>query len=403
MAQPLTIGMPISSFLPNIGGAEVGLHNIATHLSQRGHRPIIIVSWPHYQALKATYRNLPYKVVPFPPKIWGLFRIAPRIGFLLLDATLAQIHRRFGIDVWHGTIGYPSGVALTHFASKRNLPHIVRCVGDDIQVDHEIGYGMRLDPQIDANIRVWLPKANRLIAITESVAEEYRMLGISNEHITHIPNGVDLERFRTHPLRSTPVRHSYNISPDAFLFLCVGRNHPKKNFDVLLKAFSMMEDHDSHVALVGEGIMSLHQMARDLQILDRVHLIETVRESNKTTNFPQFPSDGLLDLYFTANAFVFPSRLETFGVVLAEAMAAALPIITTDAPGCRDVVRHNQDGISVPANNATALAKAMDKMRANHELRARLSAAALSRASQFSWDAITSSYLALYEELIQEH
>lgn len=67
-----TIAFPISSFLPNLGGMEVGLHNIALRVKQRGYRSIVIAPYPHVRALKKQNWILPYEVIPFPPK-YGLF------------------------------------------------------------------------------------------------------------------------------------------------------------------------------------------------------------------------------------------------------------------------------------------------------------------------------------------
>ncbi len=399
MSDRLTVGMPISSFLPNLGGAEVGLHNIATRLLARGHRPVVVTQTPHYRALRAAGWVLPYTVEAFPPKVWGILRHAPPIGFRILDSAFARIDRRENIDVWHGTIGYPIGVALTHYAAAQGKPHLVRCAGEDIQRDPDIGYGMRLNPKIDAQISRWLPHADRLIAITESVAEEYRSLGIPEAKIAHIPNGVDLERFAVEPDRAQ-VRSSHGISPETFLFVCVGRNHAKKNYGDLLKAVSKLPPNAGSLALVGADVGSLANLVRDLGIADRVHLIEKLSSEKSAKNQAALPSDELIALYRSADAFVFPSRLETFGIALVEAMAAGLPIITTDAPGCRDVVRRDRDGLTVAVGDVEGFSDAMQRVHGDAALRADLSAAARVRAAEFSWDTITDSYLALYRELI---
>lgn len=399
MSEYLTVGMPISSFLPNLGGAEVGLHNIATRLHARGHRPVVIAPAPHCRALRAEGWDLPYAVKAFPPKVWGVLRHAPSIGFRILDSAFARIDRRESIDVWHGTIGYPVGVALVHYAAARGKPHFVRCAGEDIQRDPEIGYGMRLDPKIDAQISRWLPRADRMIAITESVAAEYRDLGIPEAKIAHIPNGVDLGRFSIEPDRAR-VRRTHGISPDTFLFICVGRNHPKKNYRELLKALSKLPPNAGSLALIGAGVGALADYARDLAIANRVHLIETLPGNEPGTERSALPSDGLVALYRSADAFVFSSRIETFGIVLVEAMAAGLPVITTDAPGCRDVVRKGLDGLTVAVGDVDGLSAAMLSVYDDAALRTRLAEAARVRAADFSWDAITDAYVALYRELM---
>ena len=398
-SDSLNVGLPTSSFLPSIGGAEVGLHNIATRLQARGHRPVVVAPWPHVRALRKVSWSLPYPVVAFPPKVWGVLRSCPDAGYFILDRFFEHVRRKFEIEVWHGTIGYPVGAALSHYCTGRDTPCLVRCAGEDIQVDQEIGYGMRLDPRVDTQLRTWLPKADRLVAITQSVAEEYRGIGIADEQIAPIPNGVDLERFEAAPNRSA-VRKAYGISPDEFLFLSVGRNHAKKNFASLVTALAQADLAKSALAFVGQGVSDLAPQVRALGLEDRVHLIETVYGGGVTTDRLRLPSDGLVALYRSADSFVFPSRLETFGIVLVEAMAAGLPVITTDAPGCRDVVRAGRDGLSVAPDDIAGLAAAMRQVRDDDAVRAKLSAAGLARARDFSWDSVTDRYVALYREMI---
>ena len=402
MDSSLTIGMPISSFLPSIGGAEIGLHNIATRLTERGHKPIIITSWRHCRALSTAGWQLPYPVVAFPPKMWGLLHYAPTVAFVMLDNLFARVNRRFKVDVWHATIGYPSGVALAHFAYKRNIPNLVRCVGEDIQIDKTIDYGMRLNSKIDSKLRHWLPKASRLVAISESVAGEYRLMGVPNKKIAYIPNGVNLERFSNASSRAD-TRKKYGISPESFLYLCVGRNHPKKNYNLLLQAFASLSLDCVELAIIGKGATDLAATTQALKIADRVHLVETLYKNRTTKNKLDLPSDELVKLYQSSDVFVFPSRLETFGIVLVEAMAAGLPVITTNAPGCRDVVRGGKDGITVDVDNMAALLSAMRQLRENEILRNQFSRASRNRAAAFSWDGVTTAYLTLYREMIREH
>ena len=68
-----------------------------------------------------------------------------------------------------------------------------------------------------------------------------------------------------------------------------------------------------------------------------------------------FPSIKLSKYYNLSDCFIFPSNLETFGIVLVEAMMAGLPIITSDAPGCRDVVENENHGLIFNGNDYKAL------------------------------------------------
>jgi glycosyltransferase involved in cell wall biosynthesis len=99
---------------------------------------------------------------------------------------------------------------------------------------------------------------------------------------------------------------------------------------------------------------------------------------------------------------VLPSITETFGIVLVEAMAAGLPVITTDAPGCRDIIRKGKDGVMIPAQNPGALAGAMVRLTEDRDLLTNLSRKSLSRAEDFGWDSVVNRYEALYFDLISQ-
>lgn len=403
--MPLNIALPISSFLPSLGGAEVGLHNIAIRLMARGHNPTVIAPAPHLAMLRRASWNLPYPVVSFPPKIWGIMRHAPSIGHALFDAFLTHLQRRHRFDIWHATIGYPVGVNLVRYARTRQaIPHLVRCTGEDIQVDPDIGYGMRLNPEVDRQVRQWLPRADCLVAITESVAREYSAIGAKEAIIARIPNGVDVARFQRSVNRAA-IRNGLGIAPDTTLLLCVGRNHPKKDFDILLQAVERGIDAGTDIAavFVGKGVTELASRISRETARKRILLIEPPASPTQGADALLLPSDRLIDIYKSADAFVLPSRIETFGIVLVEAMAAGLPVITTDAPGCRDVVRAEQDGIVVPVGDVAALSAAILNVAGSPALRDLLSKAARRRADDFSWDTIVDQYIALYGRLIAAH
>jgi glycosyltransferase involved in cell wall biosynthesis len=406
-SRPLTVALPTSTFLPWLGGAEVGLHNIATRLKARGHRPVVILPSPHFHRLRDDGWNLDYEIISFPPKVWGVLRRAPVLGLFWLDRFFAGIEHRYGIDFWHATMGYPTGVAVVHYAKRSDAPHLVRCAGEDIQQNATIGYGARLDPGIDRLVRRWLPQADRLVAITESVAEEYRALGVAEERIVAVPNGVDLARFAqpAQEVDRKALRRELGIDEDCFLFLAVGRHHPKKNFASAIAAAAALKRRSGEggrafaLLLVGDGVPELAEIVEESRAGDVVRLREAITAPPPGgTEALRLPDDRLVAIYRAADAFVFPSLLETFGIVLVEAMAAGLPVITTDAPGCRDVVRGGRDGLTVPAGNEGALSEAMARLLTEPELAGDLSQRARRRARDFDWESVVDRYLNLYEE-----
>ena len=398
----LTVALPTSTFLPALGGVEVGLHNIALRLAERGHTPVVITLASNVRALRRAGTQLPYEVLAFPPKIMTLAQYWPDAACWLLARFFARIQRRHKFDVWHGTVGYPTGVALAQFARDK-IPHIIRCAGDDIQTAPDIGYGMRLDRRIDRLIRDWLPRASHLVAISDTVAEEYQALGVEPERVVRIPNGVDFARF-SHPVDKAAIRRSLGLPTDAFIFLTVGRNHPKKGLSDLIAATAQIDRalrERIAVVIAGPGMEALAEEVANAGLHVCIHLLGPIGLDNQQGKaVPKLPTDDLVALYQMADAFVFPSHVETFGIALVEAMAAGLPVITTDGPGCRDIIDRGAYGDMVAVGDSAALATAMSHMANDEAHAAQLAKMSTRRAQEFDWDTVVDRYIDAYSNTI---
>jgi glycosyltransferase involved in cell wall biosynthesis len=152
------------------------------------------------------------------------------------------------------------------------------------------------------------------------------------------------------------------------------------------------------LAIAGAGVKALAEQAARLGVADYVILVD--HWSTASGAALELPHPGLVDLYRSADVFVMPSLVETFGVVLIEAMAAGLPVITSDSPGCRDVVRHNLDGVVVPPGDASAFAAAMRMLATAPDRRRHLSECSLARAAEFDWGSVVDRYVALYRQVL---
>ncbi len=402
MKKNLIVAMPIGSFLPAQGGAEVGLHNIALRLIEKGHRPIIITSYTHHKLLKKKKWILPYKVISLPPGASSFLELNQKLGFFIYDTYFKYVQWRFEIDIWHVTIGYPLGVAMTHYAKNNKVKYLIRCVGEDIQSIPNINYGMRLNKKKNDIINYYLPKSKNLVAISDSVASEYIKLKIPESSIKYIPNGVDIERF-SKKINRKKIREKYEIHNDTFLFLSVSRNHPKKGFEVLLKSIVLLKkviSSNFKVLFVGKNVSLLKYKVNELGINENVILHDEVKIENNIGNANlQFPSSSLVDIYKMSDCFVLPSLIETFGIVLIEAMASGLPIITTNAQGCRDIIRNGKDGIMVDTNDAVGLSQAMQLMMSS-KIKDKYSSLSYARVLSFSWDNVVEKYIKLYSEIL---
>lgn len=389
------------SFLPKCSGAEIFHHNLATQLVARGHKVVLIIPRKNVVSLALNDWHLPYVLEPFHGNLWSLYKRLPWAGQLVVNQLLNRLQRKHRFDLWHVVMTWPTGVTALHWnGGKNQTPVLLRCAGDDLLVDGAHGIGLRLDLEKDRQIRTELPKAKAVVSLSESITEEYLKLGVSREFIEWIPNAVDLPAFQV-TINRAEVRKRLGIPEDVFLFLSVGRNHPQKDYPTLFQAAGKLREQGGkfHVLIVGRESPKLKNLAKELGLIGAITLLEMSSAPGQV----DFPPALLRDTYLAADAFVMPSRIEGFSTALLEAMAAGLPVLTTDAPGCREFIGEGADGLMVPRGDVEAMARQMGRLLDDAPLREMLTAKSLARAMEFGWPRIVDLYEKLYGKLILEN
>jgi phosphatidylinositol alpha-mannosyltransferase len=204
-----------------------------------------------------------------------------------------------------------------------------------------------------------------------------------------IPNGVQLtEVAPADPPRRDRAEGADGEDPQrALRILFIGQAVERKGLPVLLRAFEALRDHvPATLTLVGACTEEVAHMMLD----DRgVRALGKVSEQRKLAELAR------------AEVLCAPSlHGESFGMVLTEAFAAATPVVASDIPGYRDVVRDGLDVLLGPPGDALALAEALRRLALDPELRAQMAAAARGRAERFAWPRVAAEVLDCYEGAI---
>ena len=395
------VALLTSTFFPAIGGVEVGIHNIALRLLERSITPVVIA--PYSSKTYEHLKDLPYEVHLLPPKILQLFNLLPfRIATALYSKYYGYLQKKYDFDFWHITMGYPTGVSFIRFGNERKIPYLIRCAGWDIQVSDDGDYGARRDAKIDAIISQNLKNSAALVAISQSVVEDYRNLGVDEEIIIHINNGVDTGLFAEGNAQISEVCSRYGIPTDHKVFLTVGRNHPKKNYLLLPKiALALTERglENFTFVVVGGGVTELEQEIPE-QFKRNFVLLESFGV-DFTGGSPTVPHPDLVDLYLSADVFVFPTFIETFGIVLVEAMAAKLPIVASEVEGCRDLVEQGKNGFLEHPEDHEAFAQKILRLLESETEYETMSQNNAVKARQYDWDLVVDKYIEAYDDQIQ--
>src|ERR1019366_125873 len=226
-------------------------------------------------------------------------------------------------------------------------------------------------------------RMNRLharIAVSDAAAWTARRFYGGRYRI--IPNGVQLQEPRP---TETGLEAGLGRRRRPLRILFVGQAVERKGLPVLLRAFEALRDQiPATLTLVGAGPEEVAHMMLD----DRgVRALGKVSEQHKLSELA------------SADVVCAPSlHGESFGMVLTEAFAASAPVIASDIPGYRDVVRDGLDGLLVPAGDALALAEALRRLALDDPLRARMALAARERAERFAWPRVAAEVLDTYEQ-----
>lgn len=222
----------------------------------------------------------------------------------------------------------------------------------------------------------FLRACDRIIAISESTKRDaVRLYGIQEDKIvvTHL---AAEDRFRpAAPDRVAEVRNRFGLPPRFLLY--VGTIEPRKNLDVLLAALSGLKGQGRDVPLVVAGRLGwlydgFLAKIRSLGLESLVLL-------------PGFvPDDDLPALYTAAEAFVYPSVYEGFGIPVLEAMGCGTPVLCSDASSLPEVA--GDGGILLPPGDPAVWAEAIARLMGSTVLRRELREKGFRQASRFRWE-----------------
>jgi glycosyltransferase involved in cell wall biosynthesis len=227
----------------------------------------------------------------------------------------------------------------------------------------------------------WLyPAADRVIAVSQGVkADLVGRFGLPQEKIAVVYDPVDLQRVRD--LGAQPVDHPWFGSAWPVI-VSTGRMTPQKDFPTLLRAFALLRRScPARLFLIGDGpeMNRLQDLARELGIA----------EDTAFMGYQPNPYKYMA----RAAMFVLPSRFEGFGLVLVEAMALGVPVISTRCPsGPEEILRSGADGLLVPVGDNSRLASAMARLLTKPELRRWFGECGRARALHFAADRIAGLY-----------
>lgn len=376
----MNILMMTNTYLPHVGGVARSVDGFSQALRARGHDVLVVA--PTFSG--AARREAGVIRVPAIQRFNGSdFSLR-----LPVPGLLSRALDRFEPDLVHSHHPFLLGDAALRVATRLALPLVFTHHTMYERYTHYVpGDSPALRRFVIAMAREYANLCDAVIAPSESIGRLLAERGVQAP-IRAIPTGVDVGRFSRG--NGARVRARLGIAPSAFVVGHVGRLAHEKNLPFLATAVAgfLRRHPDAHFLVVGAGPAADAIRATRHGSAARVHLTGSLQ------------GQDLVDAYHAMDVFAFASHTETQGMVLAEAMAAGVPVVALDAPGVREVIRDGRNGRLLPNQDAGAFAAALEQMkRALRQRRDTWKREALRTATDCSLERCTDRLLDLYDGL----
>lgn len=368
----MRIALFTETFHPKIDGIVTRLCQTVDHLQRAGDS--VLVFSPDYGITEYKGARV-YGVTGYPLPMYPELKLAPP------NPSLRPVLEEFKPDLIHVVNPAILGLGGIYYAKALKVPLVASYHTHLPRYLHHYGLGM-LEPLMWELLKGAHNQAELNLCTSSAMVDELRSHGILRVDLWQ--RGVDTELFEPH-LASKEMRSRLSDGhPDSPLLLYVGRLGAEKQIEAIKPVLEAIPE--ARLALVGDGPT-------------RSQLEEHF--AGTPTNFVGYlRGKTLASAYASADAFIFPSRTETLGLVLLEAMAAGCPVVAAGTGGITDIVTDGVNGYLFDPNDDRGAIVATERLLANQAERETLRQKAREEAERWGWSAATAQLRQYYRSII---
>ncbi len=368
----MRIALFTETFLPKVDGIVTRLRHTIEHLERNGDRVLVVApdgGLTEYQG--ARVHGIPGLPLPLYPELKLAF---PPVG-------TKEVIEKFNPDVIHVVNPAVLGVGGIYYAKTMNIPLVASYHTHLPQYLHHYGLSA-LEGVLWELLKAAHNQAKLNLCTSTVMVEE--LVNHRIERVDLWQRGVDTEMFQPH-LASAQMRSRLSQGhPDSPLLLYVGRVSAEKQIDQIKPVLEAIPE--ARLAIVGDGpnreALEAHFTGTNTHFVGYLQGLE------------------LASAYASADAFIFPSRTETLGLVLLEAMAAGCPVVAANSGGIPDIVTDGENGylfdVNDPDGAITATKRLLDATAEREQLRIN----ARKEAEKWGWAAATKQLQSYYREVM---
>lgn len=360
-------------------------------LSEGNFRAVVVAPVPWFPFNASWFgRYATFARIPREEKRNGLtiyhprYLVIPKIGFLISPLFLALSGVLFirrliksgqEFELLDAHYFYPDGVAAALIAKWLDKPVSITARGTDVNLLPSYALPRKMI-QWAAN------RADALISVCQALKDSLTRMGVPEEKIVVLRNGVDLNLFRPSEERSA-LRKRLGIRGHSVM--SVGNLIELKGHHIVIEALNWCPGVTLYIAGSGEEAERLGRLVDRLELTDRVFFLGTLSQ------------ETLKDFYSAVDLLVLASSREGWANVLLESLACGTPVVATNIPGTREVIMAPEAGLLVDRTGA-ALADGIRRVLEHYPNRARTR----KYAEKFSWDETTAGQERVFKSIIEK-
>lgn len=371
----MRIALFTETFLPKVDGIVTRLRHTIDHLQRNGDHVLVVAPEGGITEHKgAKVHGVPG--VPLP--------LYPELKLALPPLGTKKVLEEFQPDLIHVVNPAVLGLGGIYYAKTMDIPLIASYHTHLPQYLKHYGLGA-LEPVLWELLKSIHNQAKLNLCTSTAMVKELESHGIVNVDLWQ--RGVDTDMFQPHLATSQMRSRLSDGNPDDTLLLYVGRVSAEKQIDEIKPILEAIPN--TRLAIVGDGPYR--------------EALETHFAGTKTNFVGYLQGLELASAFASADAFIFPSRTETLGLVLLEAMAAGCPVVAARSGGIPDIVTDGVNGYLFAPDDPQGAIIATKKLLANPNVKEKLRINARDEAEKWGWSAATRQLQQYYGSIIEEN
>lgn len=370
----MRIAIFTETFLPKIDGIVTRLRHTVEHLQRAGDQVLVVApegGITEYKGAKV------HGVSGFPLPLYPELKLAVPLP------TLRPVIEEFAPDLIHVVNPAVLGLGGLYYAKSLKIPLVASYHTHLPQYLHHYGLGM-LEELLWGLLRSAHNQAQLNLCTSTAMVQELTAHGI--ERVDLWQRGVDTEMFQPHLVSPKMRSRLSQDCPEAPLLLYVGRLSAEKEIEQIRPILETIPN--ARLALVGDGP---HRQA-----------LEQHFEGTPTHFVGYLQGLELASAFASADAFLFPSRTETLGLVLLEAMAAGCPVVAARKGGIVDIVQDGVNGYLFDPDDPQGATHATQQLLEQSREREVLRQNARQEAERWGWPAATEQLRQYYRVVLAD-